>query len=1460
MKITPKQRELLKRHVSIDGDGNVVGNDNTVRVTKQEAGDYAVQIGEQVFIITIGARRELIIKDSRVGVIGDFAHIEGGIHQHKHEHYHSDTPPPVSPKPEGRCDYYRHIPLPPHYVPRPEVVDATRAALLESADGIALTSAIQQTPEALHGMGGIGKTVVARALCDDPEMQEAFPDGILWTTLGREVTDAALRSKLREWIDALGGIVSETAPTLDRLKGILAQLLEDRACLLIVDDVWRRTHAEAFQIGGPRCCLLITTRDAEVARGLGARLHPVDVMAREQAVALLEQWADGELDDVTDDIKDQIVERVGCLPLAVKLAGEQLRRHDPTRWLERFDARKLQSPRPETVHDSLFQTFSLSLEDLTEEVSRCYTALTIFPEDEPVPIVALDKLWGVLVGLDEDRTRDLMYDLAARALVQLDETPVGPAVTLHDLLRDFIADELGEQGAQDAHRALLDAYRATKEDEGWHTAPDDGYLYDYLAYHLNALADHDGEAANELHELFASDAWLHARVPADDYRYDGYLTDLALLWQWVHEQASEQIEAGKPACAIAESVHCALIQTTVNSLATNYMPELVARAVETGLWSPARGVSVLRRIAEPVKQIKTALTLLASGALSERRCIAAKSIGLSAARAIEDAGWRAWAFVELVPYMEDELLVDALTAIHAIEDGRQQTRILVTLATQLGGGAKQQTLVEMLATAREIEDANGRAEVLAALAPHLEEELRQQALAEELTFAREIEDANGRAEVLAALAPQLEGDLLSEGLAAAREVDEWWRAKALTALVPKLEGELLVEGLAAAREMGGRRRRVEVLAALAPKLKGEARQRVLTEGLDAARSIGRKEERALALATLAPQLKGELRQQVLGEALDALHAIEHKENRALALAALIPHLSVAAIQPILAEALDLVRMVSREFGSPDCQARVLVKLAPHLEGKLLTDALIDVRSIGWGPKQAEVLMSLAPQLENDLLAEALDIARGIDTEYFHAEALAALAPHLEGELLAEALDAVCEIEDEEHWAETLIALAPHQEGKLTLDNLDAVRTIRDGSRRARVLGALAPHLKSEMQKQALAEGLTAIHKIERDIERAQALAVLAPQLDGDLLASGVTAARTIEDPLYRVKALAEMAPDLDDEGRRRIFVEELNAAYAIESEWKRAGILEALAPYLDEELLKEGLTAVLTIEYPLYRAEALAGLVPRLDDKVRRRMLAKGLSAVHMSEWEPAQANALVTLAPYLNEELLVEGLSAALTIKEPFYRARALAGLVPRLDGEARQRALAVGLDTVRAIDDEMDRKEILAALTLHLVGEERRQILIEFLDIAIPHYDSEILGGISSHLDSIAQKEAFAESVATSLLFEDYVTLSALIKPLEGKPREYLLSKLLAYILANDDELDRIRWIPYLEGGWLRQAREMLSQKLWSYRERKREDLLAFLAYGDCAFLRAFDLPPEAYDRIAQSIIDICTRWEWL
>jgi hypothetical protein len=43
---------------------------------------------------------------------------------------------------------------------------------------------------AVHGLGGIGKTTVARWLVWRPEIEQRFRDGRIWVTLGNEALDA----------------------------------------------------------------------------------------------------------------------------------------------------------------------------------------------------------------------------------------------------------------------------------------------------------------------------------------------------------------------------------------------------------------------------------------------------------------------------------------------------------------------------------------------------------------------------------------------------------------------------------------------------------------------------------------------------------------------------------------------------------------------------------------------------------------------------------------------------------------------------------------------------------------------------------------------------------------------------------------------------------------------------------------------------------------------------------------------------------------------------------------------------------------------------------------------------------------------------------------------------------------------------------------------------------------------
>ena len=73
-------------------------------------------------------------------------------------------------------------PLPSNFVPRAGAVNALIDALLHDRKGSSRTIALT----AVSGMGGIGKTVLAQALCPDERIQAAFPDGIIWQSMGKE--------------------------------------------------------------------------------------------------------------------------------------------------------------------------------------------------------------------------------------------------------------------------------------------------------------------------------------------------------------------------------------------------------------------------------------------------------------------------------------------------------------------------------------------------------------------------------------------------------------------------------------------------------------------------------------------------------------------------------------------------------------------------------------------------------------------------------------------------------------------------------------------------------------------------------------------------------------------------------------------------------------------------------------------------------------------------------------------------------------------------------------------------------------------------------------------------------------------------------------------------------------------------------------------------------------------------
>jgi hypothetical protein len=836
------------------------------------------------------------------------------------------------------CDFYVHVSLPTNYVERPELLAELRTALLDNSPAVALTSAIKQKPTVLHGMGGIGKSVMARALCDDPDVQAAFPDGILWTTLGQT---PELVSSLRDWINVLGGTTSETA-TMDSLKANLATFLKNRACLLIVDDVWQHMHAKVFKLDMPNCRLLITTRDAAIAEELGAKVQPIPIMEHGEAMVLLEEWANGKLAEVDPALKAQIVKELGSLPLAIKLAGAQLQRKAPQEWLRTFDARKLQARRPEDIHDSLEQTFGLSLDALSATDRRLYAALAIFKEDELIPEAGIARLWHGRDGLDEDEFAELLDDLQARALLEVSHDSDHRTVVLHDLLRDFIRAELGDEYIS-AHHALLNVYRKAQKGAGWHTALDDGYLYDHLAYHLDAVGDSDGLTA-----LFADQHWMNVRVPQRGYTYDGYIEDLMLAWRSADAQARRNIEVGTDT-GIAECFRIVLIRTSINALAGNYAPELVARAVEVGLWTPDRALSVAAQLPNGRQKANMCVLLLRTRTLSEQQRAQAQSLGVAAAQAL-DKDERRSALCALALHIDGQSLDQKLRTVLSLPKGESQALLIAELASELEGNQKSDVLEQGIAVVRKEKNIYAKARALAALAPHL-----PAALLDDESEAI-LAQASEASAILVILAP-----CLSEPLAAKMlEMALTWANKShqievLAALAPRVseerQGYLIDQVLHEINYPSGDLA-ANVIVPLACQIQGEHRVRLqpyvlnlfladrkmarlaqhldppfVEQALDAARVLSDQDVQAVALAVLAPHLMAEHQPHVLERAVGAAQARPHNDDTVAAWFVLAPQIG----EPLFADAVDAALRLPRDSD----KINLLAALAPRLHGKLL---------------------------------------------------------------------------------------------------------------------------------------------------------------------------------------------------------------------------------------------------------------------------------------------------------------------------------------------------------------------------------------------------------------------------------------------------------------------------------------------------------------------------------------------
>ena len=579
--------------------------------------------------------------------------------------------------PKRRCQVFQAPPLPSHFVDRPEISQNLKKRLIEDSTNHSGTLVIS----AIQGLGGIGKTILTQALAHEPQVQERFGDGILWATLGQQPDVLSL---LQDWIIALKDYDYKPT-TVKAASSHLNSLLYDKAVLLVIDDGWKVEDIEPFRVGSDQCQAIVTTRLANVAEEINAQLYSLDLMSESQSLMLLSNRLGRELEEDERQEARQLAEAVGYLPIALDLAAARVAREKS--WSELNSALTAEIAQIEVLEGirrrskketRLEASFNLSLNFLREyfpEAWNSFVWLGVLPEDVSIAAPMVATLWKVDITEAADRLELFWND----ALL-LPGVPVKigakewKTYRIHDLLHDLAINWLTEENSPGlrltitkAHNILLERYQNHLDGGKWHQLTDDGYIVDHLTWHMEKA-----ECADSIHQLLQEETkskqngW-HSKCDSLG-KPAIFVQDVARAWRL----AEAEYETN-PSRAIGLQCRYALITSSLNTIAGNIPPELIAVLLEKKVWTSTQGLAYARQV-QSISQRVQSLSKLA---------LYFPEIwleALSAARSIGNEKYRADVLSSLAPHLPENLLSETLSALRSIGSESERARLFHSLA------------------------------------------------------------------------------------------------------------------------------------------------------------------------------------------------------------------------------------------------------------------------------------------------------------------------------------------------------------------------------------------------------------------------------------------------------------------------------------------------------------------------------------------------------------------------------------------------------------------------------------------------------------------------------------------------------------------------------------------------------------------------------------------------------------
>ncbi len=420
--------------------------------------------------------------------------------------------------------------------------------------------------------------------------------------------------------------------------------------------------------------------------------------------------------------------------------------------------------------------------------------------------------------------------------------------------------------------------------------------------------------------------------------------------------------------------------------------------------------------------------------------------------------------------------------------------------------------------------------------------------------------------------------------------------------------------------------------------------------------------------------------------------------------------SEAIVDPVTrTRTLYALALLLKQLDDDPLQQSVMQQVLAHAERISRTEARL--RS----------LVALVAHLPDDLAActcqQILHTLRESNSDAICSKILVALVPHLPPKFDDDALQIATAIENPAELARTLTGLARHMRPamlpRVREVAVDAIHAIESEDDRADALIEFAPHLEHATVAdaefpQVLEKALRMTIHITRRETRARMLVALAPYLPPDLKSEALAAVHALGREQDRADLLAQLAPHLPED----MLLASLNVAHAMRQNDARVHALTALAPHLPlhalPQTLHDALAAASNLSHLYERVQALLHLTRILPADLTQQAVSNALDAACRIDNENARARALSALGSALPPPLLSKALAIAQTIHDPEKRLNAYHGLVAYLPPDDQAAATQNMMDASRQLLLAYKRARALVGIVTHVSGERLQEIQV--------------------------------------------------------------------------------------------------------------------------------------------------------